>query len=73
MEQNTKKINPETVEKFRKLGLLNEMGLRNYNIKREFEKMRDEGKGSVEAIEILMDKYNRSWSVINGIVYSDKR
>lgn len=70
MQETNKKINPETIKEFRDLGLLNETALRNFNIRQEFEQLKFQGKGSVEAIEVLMDKYNRSWSVINGIVYN---
>lgn len=69
----TSKINQKYLEKFRKLGLIDEIALRNYYIRKEFKELRTEGIKVERVINILSEKYNRSGSSINLIVYTNKK
>ena len=62
-------INQEQLEQFRKLGLIDEIALRNYFIKKEFEELKKNGIKVHKAMTILANKYNRSEGSINIIVY----
>lgn len=65
-------INQKDLEKFRKLGLIDEIALRNYYIKRDFKELRLRGIKVARVISILSEKYNRSESSINLIIYTNK-
>lgn len=63
-------INQEQLEQFRKLGLIDEIALRNHFIKQDFKKLKDDGLKVDEAIKLLSEKYGRSQGLINLVVYS---
>lgn len=65
-------INQKDLEKFRKLGLIDEIALRNYYIRKEFKELRDKSIKVDRIFEILSEKYNLSISSINIIVYSSQ-
>lgn len=65
-------INQKDLEKFRKLGLIDEIALRNYYIRKDFKELRLKGIKVAKSINILSEKYNRSESSINLIVYNNK-
>lgn len=62
-------INLNGVERFRKLGLIDEIALRNYFIRKEFEELRDRKVKVKDAIILLAEKYHLSESSINMVVY----
>ena len=62
-------IDIQEIEKYRKLGLIDEIALRNYFIKKEFKELRENGFKSREALMLLAQKYNLSYSSINIIIY----
>lgn len=62
-------VNIQEIEKYRKLGLIDEIALRNYFIKKEFKELRENGFKSREALMLLAQKYNLSESSINMVVY----
>ena len=66
-------INQKDLEKFRKLGLIDEIALRNYYIKKEFKELRAKGIKVARVINILSEKYIRSESSINTIVYNNNK
>lgn len=62
-------INPKDLEKFRKLGLIDEIALRNYYIRKDFEKLKESGVKIRTIFDLLSDKHNLSTSSINLIIY----
>ena len=66
------KIDQKYLEQFRKLGLIDEIALRNYYIRKDFKSLRAEKIKVSNAIRMLSKKYNRSESAINIIIYSKK-
>lgn len=63
-------INQKDLEKFRKLGLIDEIALRNYYIKRDFEELRNKGNKVTDCLRVISQKYYLSESSINIIIYS---
>lgn len=64
-----KEINQDQLEQFRKLGLIDEIALRNYYIRIDFEDLRKRGLKICDVFRILAEKYNRSESLINQVLY----
>lgn len=60
------------IEKYRKLGLIDEIALRNYLIRKEFEELRAEKIKSMDVLDMLADKHCLSVSSINTIIYGKK-
>ncbi len=62
-------INQKDLDKFRKLGLIDEIALRNYYIRKEFKELKDSGVKTQDIFDLLSDKHNLSTSSINLIIY----
>jgi len=54
-------------------GLINENGIRNFRIRKEFYEMRDNGFSSKEAREQLAEKYFMSLKNIDRIIYGKRK
>lgn len=65
-----KEINQKQLEKFRKLGLIDEIALRNYYIRADFKLLKQRRIKVSDSMLLLSQKYNLSESSINLIVYS---
>ena len=59
--------NPQ-FQKFKSLGLIDEIGVRNLKIKKEYKELRPD-HSIFEAEAILADKYNLSESTIHSILF----
>jgi hypothetical protein len=66
MAQN---IEIEAINHCRKLGVIDEIAVRNLEIKNEFLWLKAKGLGSKAAIETLMKDNGLGWNSINEIVY----
>jgi len=69
LSSKRKYIDFNGIERFRKLGLIDEIALRNYFIRKEFEELRDKKIKVKDAILLLAEKYHLSESSINMVVY----
>jgi hypothetical protein len=65
-------INQVQLEQFRKLGLIDEIELRNYYIRKDFEDLREKGIQVSTANNILSIQYRISECTINIILYKCK-
>lgn len=66
-------VSDELYEKLVELNLLNQKVLRDFEIKRRYMELRDEGQKSAEAIESILESYPYlQFDTVRKIIYSVK-
>ena len=67
-----RELNQKQLERFRKLGLIDEIALRNHFIRNDFKQLKNERIKIDQILRDLAEKYNLSKSSVNMIVYAKK-